>query len=136
MNFDSLIKIVEDTQQNIILIVEDNDFRMKMMLAWAKELLPSYTLIVKDNNYDAAQYLLHYGDKVVGISLDYNLKMETSEGIASYIKKYFPDIPIVIHSDDTTGHQILKGILPDAKISAPPTNIKTLKELIILQQAK
>jgi len=127
MNFKSFYDLVVENPIQKILVLEDQDMRVKMMKAYAQKFGLQYELIPFNNCSEAITYASQNQKDIIYYSLDYNLMMgETSESFAKYLSQFTQGENVVIHSDDKEGVRVLQGILPKAQWAIAPTNIEKL----------
>ena len=130
MEFKALCDLVcEETTTPILFILEDDDLRMKIINAYFKKYGLPLTIIQKDNCDDAISFVVNNASQIKWYSIDFNLRMgETTEKFANFLKNNNIKENLIIHSDDADGKEILKSILPTAKVVQAPLNIEFISK--------
>ncbi len=137
MKFNDLYKLVTENmgENYFIFILEDNAMRIKLMQAFMKQtgLDPLKTVVI-DNAPDAIEYIDHNSRRITHYTLDYNLAGMDGNGVdvANVIANQGNSGENVwIHSDDPSGVEEMKKVLPQAKVVQAPNNIIQIKKSII-----
>ena len=126
MEFKALCDLVceEEFTTPILFILEDDDFRTRVATAYLNKYGLPLTIVQKDNCADAIAYVANNAAQIKWYSIDYNLRMgETTEKFALFLKNSGIKENLIIHSDDPSGKDVLKSILPSAKVAEIPHNI-------------
>lgn len=128
MTFNQLVHLLqEDKKEQSILFLEDDEGRSRMIEVFMKKHNPCGKYLIIDNNKDAMGLIEQHYNDFTDYSLDYNLKMETSEAVAKLLRLKGNDgTNVWIHSNDGIGADILQEILPQAKIKQVPDNILSM----------
>lgn len=131
MTFDKFVTILEDFDDpRFVLFVEDDAGRSSLIKAYMKKYNPSDDFTIIPNNKDAVAFINSNYSKIDIYSLDYNLKMETSEPVAVCLREHGNrGDNVYIHSDDVDHRGVLTEILPNAKIAEVPKNIVDMKAI-------
>jgi hypothetical protein len=130
MTFNNLVKIITESTQPHILIVEDNvglqSFFSKALPMKAK--IPSESVKIIDNASDAIIYIGENYENITHYSLDYDLSYgEKGTQVAEFLSQQGnTGHNVWIHSGNVDSRDEFLAYLPDAKLTPSNSNVDAI----------